>query len=87
MNNHASCVSLPVCCLQDSEKHVYAWEKCLSQSKAIIKRANDTLNDISSMEVLKEVMESQKGSEYLQSIMEIDGVSCRIKTAMQGLCK
>ena len=72
---------------QDNEKHIYAWEECLSQSAAMIKQANQILNNIQSMEVLKEVMESEKGSQYLQSVTEIYRVACRIKTAMHGLCE
>ncbi|XP_033748031.1 synergin gamma-like isoform X2 [Pecten maximus] len=76
--------------LQDipgSDKHSYEWQRCLDNSYRMIKDANNIFNSISSSVVCNEVLKSEQGSEYVQGVVEIFRVVCRITTAMkaQGL--
>ncbi|XP_060076037.1 synergin gamma-like [Ylistrum balloti] len=76
--------------LQDipgSDKHSYEWQRCLDNSYRMIKDANNIFNSISSSVVCNEVLKSEQGSEYVEGVVEIFRVVCRITTAMktQGL--
>ncbi|XP_069135584.1 synergin gamma-like isoform X2 [Argopecten irradians] len=76
--------------LQDipgSDKHSYEWQRCLDNSYRMIKDANNIFNSISSSVVCNEVLKSEQGSEYVQGVVEIFRVVCRITTSMktQGL--
>ena len=53
----------------------------------MIQQANDVLDNIDSMEVRKEVIESAQGSEFLFCVTQIYKVVCMIKTSMHAFCK
>uniref|UniRef100_A0A672UZ76 Synergin gamma n=1 Tax=Strigops habroptila TaxID=2489341 RepID=A0A672UZ76_STRHB len=54
--------------VEESERYAYEWQRCLESALQVIKKANDTLNGISSSSVCTEVIQSAQGMEYLLAI-------------------
>lgn len=54
--------------VEESERYAYEWQRCLESALQVIKKANDTLNGISSSSVCTEVIQSAQGMEYLQGM-------------------
>lgn len=50
---------------QDSERHIYHWQQCLEQCSQLISQTCNTINAIQSPNVIQEVINSDKGTEYL----------------------
>ncbi|XP_071848580.1 synergin gamma-like isoform X2 [Apostichopus japonicus] len=68
----------------DDNRHVSAWERCLTSCHSAIKVANDVLNNISSSSVCKQVTSSRSGSNYFQAIVEIYRVACRVFASIKA---
>lgn len=51
--------------VEENERYAYEWQRCLGSALDVIKKANDTLNGISSSSVCTEVIQSAQGMEYL----------------------
>ncbi|KAL3858160.1 hypothetical protein ACJMK2_012765 [Sinanodonta woodiana] len=72
--------------LQDvpgSDKHLYEWQRCLESCYLMIRDANNMFNSISSSAVCNEIMRSSQGSDYVQGIIEIYRIVCRIALSMK----
>ncbi|XP_071110758.1 synergin gamma-like isoform X2 [Haliotis cracherodii] len=67
-----------------SNNHEYQWERCFDNCCRMIKDANNIFNSVSRSAVCNEVIKSSQGSEYVNGIIEIYRVSCRIMAAMTG---
>ncbi|XP_077995895.1 uncharacterized protein LOC144449256 [Glandiceps talaboti] len=70
--------------IEDNERHTYEWHRCLQSCYHTIQTANEVFNGISSSSVCVEVIKSEEGSNYLQAVVEIYRVACRIGTAMKS---
>ncbi|XP_070573755.1 synergin gamma-like [Ptychodera flava] len=70
--------------IEDNERHTYEWQRCLQSCYNTLRKANETFNAVSSSSVCTEVISSEEGSSYLQALIEIYRVSCRVGTAMKA---
>ncbi|KAL4224149.1 hypothetical protein ACF0H5_017602 [Mactra antiquata] len=68
--------------VQGSDKHASEWEKCLDQCCRMIQDANNTFNSISKSSVCNEVINSSQGSVYIQGVIEIYKIVCKISVTM-----
>ncbi|XP_036766939.2 synergin gamma isoform X9 [Manis pentadactyla] len=59
--------------VEENERYAYEWQRCLGSALDVIKKANDTLNGISSSSVCTEVIQSAKGMEYLLDVYQVMG--------------
>ncbi|XP_036882927.1 synergin gamma isoform X9 [Manis javanica] len=59
--------------VEENERYAYEWQRCLGSALDVIKKANDTLNGISSSSVCTEVIQSAKGMEYLLDVHQVMG--------------
>ncbi|CAC5403831.1 Synergin gamma [Mytilus coruscus] len=67
-----------------SDKYAYEWQRCLENCYRNIKEANNIFNSISSSGVCNEVIRSEQGTEYVQGIVEIYRIVCRITVSMKS---
>ncbi|ESO97255.1 hypothetical protein LOTGIDRAFT_159278 [Lottia gigantea] len=67
-----------------SDGYSYEWERCLQNCLRMIKESNIIFNSISTSNVCTEVLQSSKGSAYIDGIVEIYRVACRVMTAMNA---
>ncbi|NXX67615.1 SYNRG protein, partial [Spizella passerina] len=70
--------------LAESERYAYEWQRCLESALQVIKKANDTLNGISSSSVCTEVIQSAQGMEYLQGVVEVYRVTKRVELGIKA---
>ncbi|KAK3587357.1 hypothetical protein CHS0354_036528 [Potamilus streckersoni] len=72
--------------LQDvpgSDRHLCEWQRCLGSCYQMIMDANNIFNSISSSAVCNEIMRSSRGADYVQGIIEIYRIVCRIALSMK----
>ncbi|PNJ06197.1 SYNRG isoform 14, partial [Pongo abelii] len=65
--------------VEENERYAYEWQRCLGSALNVIKKANDTLNGISSSSVCTEVIQSAQGMEYLLGVVEVYRVTKRVE--------
>eukprot|EP00079_Xenopus_tropicalis_P033222 XP_017946993.1 PREDICTED: synergin gamma isoform X3 [Xenopus tropicalis] len=70
--------------VEESERYVYEWQRCLECALKIIAKANDTLNGISSSSVCTEVIQSAQGMEYLLGVVEVYRVTKRVELGIKA---
>uniref|UniRef100_A0A8D2N7M4 Synergin gamma n=1 Tax=Zonotrichia albicollis TaxID=44394 RepID=A0A8D2N7M4_ZONAL len=70
--------------VEESERYAYEWQRCLESALQVIKKANDTLNGISSSSVCTEVIQSAQGMEYLQGVVEVYRVTKRVELGIKA---
>nr|XP_056721257.1 synergin gamma [Euleptes europaea] len=70
--------------VEESERYAYEWQRCLESALQIIKKANDTLNGISSSSVCTEVIQSAQGMEYLLGVIEVYRVTKRVELGIKA---
>ncbi|XP_042298274.1 synergin gamma isoform X9 [Sceloporus undulatus] len=70
--------------VEESERYAYEWQRCLESALQVIKKANDTLNGISSSSVCTEVIQSAQGMEYLLGVVEVYRVTKRIELGIKA---
>ncbi|XP_066491261.1 synergin gamma isoform X2 [Tiliqua scincoides] len=70
--------------VEESERYAYEWQRCLESALQIIKKANDTLNGISSSSVCTEVIQSVQGMEYLLGVVEVYRVTKRVELGIKA---
>ena len=57
---------------QESNHPSHSWERVLDKALQMLQQANNALSDVSSSEVLQEVLESEQGRLYLEGqLLEI----------------
>uniref|UniRef100_A0A8C3YH74 Synergin gamma n=1 Tax=Catagonus wagneri TaxID=51154 RepID=A0A8C3YH74_9CETA len=69
--------------VEENERYAYEWQRCLG-SALVIKKANDTLNGISSSSVCTEVIQSAQGMEYLLGVVEVYRVTKRVELGIKA---
>ncbi|XP_036123853.1 synergin gamma isoform X3 [Molossus molossus] len=70
--------------VEESERYAYEWQRCLGSALDVIKKANDTLNGISSSSVCTEVIQSAQGMEYLLGVVEVYRVTKRVELGIKA---
>ncbi|XP_063308838.1 synergin gamma isoform X2 [Pelobates fuscus] len=70
--------------VEESERYAYEWKRCLECAHQVIKKANDTLNGISSSSVCTEVIQSAQGMEYLLGVVEVYRVTKRVELGIKA---
>ena len=50
---------------EDSDRHLFDWQRCLEKCQEMIQEANNMFNSISSPTVCGEVVRSERGTNYL----------------------
>ncbi|XP_064892782.1 synergin gamma isoform X4 [Columba livia] len=70
--------------VEESERYAYEWQRCLQSALQVIKKANDTLNGISSSSVCTEVIQSAQGMEYLLGVVEVYRVTKRVELGIKA---
>ncbi|KAM9117732.1 synergin gamma isoform 5-T5 [Pangshura tecta] len=70
--------------VEESERYAYEWQRCLGSALQVIKKANDTLNGISSSSVCTEVIQSAQGMEYLLGVVEVYRVTKRVELGIKA---
>ncbi|CAH2221318.1 synergin gamma isoform X5 [Pelobates cultripes] len=70
--------------VEESERYAYEWQRCLECAHQVIKKANDTLNGISSSSVCTEVIQSAQGMEYLLGVVEVYRVTKRVELGIKA---
>ncbi|KAM4699746.1 synergin gamma isoform 2-T2 [Discoglossus pictus] len=70
--------------VEESERYAYEWQRCLECAVQVIKKANDTLNGISSSSVCTEVIQSAQGMEYLLGVVEVYRVTKRVELGIKA---
>ncbi|NXC44085.1 SYNRG protein, partial [Penelope pileata] len=70
--------------VEESERYAYEWQRCLKSALQVIKKANDTLNGISSSSVCTEVIQSAQGMEYLLGVVEVYRVTKRVELGIKA---
>ncbi|XP_015279567.1 PREDICTED: synergin gamma isoform X2 [Gekko japonicus] len=70
--------------VEESERYAYEWQRCLESALQIIKKANNTLNGISSSSVCTEVIQSAQGMEYLLGVVEVYRVTKRVELGIKA---
>ncbi|XP_040857555.1 synergin gamma isoform X5 [Ochotona curzoniae] len=70
--------------VEESERYAYEWQRCLGSALEVIKKANDTLNGISSSSVCAEVIQSAQGMEYLLGVVEVYRVTKRVELGIKA---
>lgn len=64
------------------DRHAYEWERGLDNCHRMIRDANDIFNSVTSSTVCNELIRSSQGIEYVQGIIEIYRVVCRITVSL-----
>ncbi|XP_037666199.1 synergin gamma isoform X2 [Choloepus didactylus] len=70
--------------VEENERYAYEWQRCLGSALDVIKKANDTLNGISSSSVCTEVIQSTQGMEYLLGVVEVYRVTKRVELGIKA---
>ncbi|XP_075417549.1 synergin gamma isoform X10 [Tenrec ecaudatus] len=70
--------------VEENERYAYEWQRCLGSALDVIKKANDTLNGISSSTVCTEVIQSAPGMEYLLGVVEVYRVTKRVELGIKA---
>ncbi|XP_072796407.1 synergin gamma isoform X4 [Vicugna pacos] len=70
--------------VEENERYAYEWQRCLGSALEVIKKANDTLNGISSSSVCTEVIQSARGMEYLLGVVEVYRVTKRVELGIKA---
>ncbi|XP_051014124.1 synergin gamma [Acomys russatus] len=70
--------------VEENERYAYEWQRCLGSALDVIKKANDTLNGISSSAVCTEVIQSVQGMEYLLGVVEVYRVTKRVELGIKA---
>ncbi|XP_075760896.1 synergin gamma isoform X3 [Pelodiscus sinensis] len=70
--------------VEESERYAYEWQRCLESALQVIKKANGTLNGISSSSVCTEVIQSAQGMEYLLGVVEVYRVTKRVELGIKA---
>ncbi|XP_040605298.1 synergin gamma isoform X11 [Mesocricetus auratus] len=70
--------------VEENERYAYEWQRCLGSALDVIKKANDTLNGISSSAVCMEVIQSAQGMEYLLGVVEVYRVTRRVELGIKA---
>ncbi|XP_075296014.1 synergin gamma isoform X3 [Opisthocomus hoazin] len=70
--------------VEESERYAYEWQRCLESALQVIKKANDTLNGISSSSICTEVIQSAQGMEYLLGVVEVYRVTKRVELGIKA---
>lgn len=70
--------------VEENERYAYEWQRCLGSALDVIKKANDTLNGISSSSVCTEVIQSAQGMEYLLGVVEVYRVTRRVELGIKA---
>ncbi|XP_040100032.1 synergin gamma isoform X7 [Oryx dammah] len=70
--------------VEENERYAYEWQRCLGSALEVIKKANDTLNGISSSSVCTEVIQSAQGMEYLLGVVEVYRVTKRVELGIKA---
>ncbi|XP_061461476.1 synergin gamma isoform X2 [Rhineura floridana] len=70
--------------VEESERYAYEWQRCLESALQVIKKANNTLNGISSSSVCTEVIQSAQGMEYLLGVVEVYRVTKRVELGIKA---
>ncbi|KAM8813568.1 synergin gamma isoform 15-T15 [Rhynchonycteris naso] len=70
--------------VEENERYAYEWQRCLGSALDVIKKANDTLNGISSSSVCTEVIQSAQGMEYLLGVVEVYRVTKRVELGIRA---
>ncbi|KAL6074177.1 hypothetical protein STEG23_025660, partial [Scotinomys teguina] len=70
--------------VEENERYAYEWQRCLRSALDVIKKANDTLNGISSSAVCTEVIQSAQGMEYLLGVVEVYRVTRRVELGIKA---
>ncbi|XP_052801011.1 synergin gamma-like isoform X2 [Mya arenaria] len=65
------------------DKPSLEWGRCLDSCLRMICQTNDVFNSISSSDVCNEVIASQQGAEYIEGVIEIYRVVCKITEAIK----
>ncbi|KAH3890920.1 hypothetical protein DPMN_015010, partial [Dreissena polymorpha] len=65
-----------------SDKPCVEWGRCLESCLQMIQQANAVFHAISSPDVCAEVIQSQQGSQYIEGVIEIYRVVCKISHSM-----
>ncbi|XP_021572725.1 synergin gamma isoform X1 [Carlito syrichta] len=70
--------------VEENERYAYEWQRCLGSALDVIKKANDTLNGISSSSICTEVIQSAQGMEYLLGVVEVYRVTKRVELGIKA---
>ncbi|XP_030778486.1 synergin gamma isoform X10 [Rhinopithecus roxellana] len=70
--------------VEENERYAYEWQRCLGSALNVIKKANDTLNGISSSSVCTEVIQSAQGMDYLLGVVEVYRVTKRVELGIKA---
>ncbi|KAM9598080.1 synergin gamma isoform 11-T11 [Trichechus inunguis] len=70
--------------VEENERYAYEWRRCLGSALDVIKKANNTLNGISSSSVCTEVIQSAQGMEYLLGVFEVYRVTKRVELGIKA---
>ncbi|XP_036051078.1 synergin gamma isoform X5 [Onychomys torridus] len=70
--------------VEENERYAYEWQRGLGSALDVIKKANDTLNGISSSAVCTEVIQSAQGMEYLLGVVEVYRVTRRVELGIKA---
>ncbi|XP_010859845.1 PREDICTED: synergin gamma isoform X7 [Bison bison bison] len=70
--------------VEENERYAYEWQRCLGSALEVIRKANDTLNGISSSSVCTEVIQSAQGMEYLLGVVEVYRVTKRVELGIKA---
>ncbi|XP_043910837.1 synergin gamma [Protopterus annectens] len=70
--------------VEESERYAYEWQRCLESVLQVIRKANDTLNGISSSSICTEVIQSTQGMEYLLGVVEVYRVARRVELGIKA---
>lgn len=70
--------------VEENERYAYEWQRCSGSALDVIKKANDTLNGISSSSVCTEVIQSAQGMEYLLGVVEVYRVTKRVELGIKA---
>ncbi|CAG7709884.1 unnamed protein product [Allacma fusca] len=61
------------------------WSRCLVSCLNLLSNAHSILNSVSSSEVVREIVSTEKGCTYVLNLMEVYLVSCRINQSWKKL--
>lgn len=67
------------------DHQINEWQRCLESCLTLLQSAVENFNNISSEQVLDEVIGSAEGKDYLQNILEVAGISNRIECSYKHL--
>ena len=71
----------------EQDPHVTEWERCLDKCRGMLEQGAHSFTTISDAALCDEVLHSRQGTQYIQGVVEIYRVACRITEAMRAVCE